>query len=514
MSLLSPGKITSPRSLAVYLLWTALFSLAYTQSPLYTSNQNTYFLHGLARAGSGYLGQDWLANTADATPLFSALVFITLRLLRWPGWFYVYYALILGVYFFSLLGAITQAVDLRRSRALWLAYASAVFCVHSAGWRFALTHLVSPNWTYILEDGFADQRMLGVVFQPSVFAVLLLLAVALHLRQRHHLAGLAAALAASLHPAYLLSAGCLEFAFLVDLSRQKKPAHLLLTVGLLALLAVAPVVVYTWATFSSQTPEVAARAREIIATVRIPHHALVAQWWDATAMLKLALILAAVVLARRTPLFYLLLVPLLLGGALTLLQVLTGSYALALLFPWRISILLLPLSVGLLLAHLLEWLLARPLFHAPRSQRLVIALSLVLIALTVLVGSVRLWLDFARQATQPERALEAYVRGHASPGELYLIPLKLQDFRLSAGVPVFVDFRSTPYKDVEVLEWYRRYQLADRFYRSPDCAQLAALARDEGLTHVVLPSSADLTCPFLHIAYRSPHWIAVAMLPQ
>ena len=43
------------------------FGLSYGRSPLYTSNQNQYFLHGAARAGIGFLREDRLANTADPT---------------------------------------------------------------------------------------------------------------------------------------------------------------------------------------------------------------------------------------------------------------------------------------------------------------------------------------------------------------------------------------------------------------------------------------------------------------
>ena len=69
--------LTALRRAAYYLLLTLVFSTAYTQSPLFTSNQNQYFLHGLAHAGYGYLHEDWLANTLDPTPVFSFLVEIT-----------------------------------------------------------------------------------------------------------------------------------------------------------------------------------------------------------------------------------------------------------------------------------------------------------------------------------------------------------------------------------------------------------------------------------------------------
>ena len=43
--------------LASFLAWAFVFGLIYAQSPLYTNNQNTYFLHGLAKAGVGLPGE-------------------------------------------------------------------------------------------------------------------------------------------------------------------------------------------------------------------------------------------------------------------------------------------------------------------------------------------------------------------------------------------------------------------------------------------------------------------------
>jgi hypothetical protein len=50
-------------ALLAFLGWAILFGLIYAQSPLYTSNQNTYFLHGMAQAGFGQLSRDWTART-------------------------------------------------------------------------------------------------------------------------------------------------------------------------------------------------------------------------------------------------------------------------------------------------------------------------------------------------------------------------------------------------------------------------------------------------------------------
>src|SRR4051794_40752470 len=88
---------------ALFLLGSLLFSAAYCQAPLYYSNQNQYFLHGLADAGEGFLRDDWLARTGDPTPLFSGLVSFTARAFH-PWAFHVYHALLQGVYLVALVG--------------------------------------------------------------------------------------------------------------------------------------------------------------------------------------------------------------------------------------------------------------------------------------------------------------------------------------------------------------------------------------------------------------------------
>src|SRR4051794_2445083 len=89
------------QSLGWFILGSALFAAAYCQAPLYYSNQNQYFLHGLAWADVGLLREDWLANTADPTPIFSGLVAATVRWLH-LGAFYGYHALLLGTYLAAL----------------------------------------------------------------------------------------------------------------------------------------------------------------------------------------------------------------------------------------------------------------------------------------------------------------------------------------------------------------------------------------------------------------------------
>src|SRR5438067_5986920 len=91
------------RAAAAFLFWACVFAAVYCQAPLYYSNQNQYFLHGLADAGVGLLDEDWLAYTRDPTPAFSGLVALTARWLH-PWAFHAYYALLQGAYAAALLG--------------------------------------------------------------------------------------------------------------------------------------------------------------------------------------------------------------------------------------------------------------------------------------------------------------------------------------------------------------------------------------------------------------------------
>jgi hypothetical protein len=497
------------RTGALFLFASLLFSIAYTQSPLYTSNQNQYFLHGLAQAGFGNLQQDWLANTQDPTPLFSALVAWTYRLTHVDAVFYGIYGLLMGIYLFSLVGIVAIVFGFRRSTGRYWTFLSLIFLVHSAGWRFALSRLLGANWAYILEDGVAGQRLLGPVLEPSCFAVFLMLSIYLFLTRKPLLAVISACLAASFHPTYLLSAACLTLAYILSAAQESwrpagqstpkaemRPTSLIhpLGTGLAGLIAIAPILYYVVSNFGNTPTETTVQARAILINYRIPHHALVSWWFDATALVKIGLFIAALVALRRGRL---LLVMLICGGAaaiLTLFQVLTGNQLLALIFPWRLSVFLLPLATAVLLGGLVSLFFSLRKEWAERHANAVRFACIGLIALTVIVGGVRFGLDLQRKYQGPERTLELYVASHNQSNNVFLTPIKLQDFRLAAGAPVYVDFKSIPYRDTDVLEWYRRVRLADRFYNQKDCSLLPEFIQ-AGVTQVVFEGEPNSLPP-------------------
>jgi hypothetical protein len=517
--------------IAEFVLLAALFAIIYAQSPLYTSNQNQYFLHGLAHNGVGFLSEDWLANTLDPTPVFTALVEWTYRLTHSTALFYVYSALLMGIYLFSVLDIVESVYPIRASRTRYLAFLALFLLEHSAALRFALARGLGVNWTYLLEDGVADQRLIGPVFQPSMVGVLLVLSIYLFLHNRPFWAVLCTTLAATVHPTYLLSAATLTLTYMILTfldARQHKNSAIVkpILLGFVALVSVLPILVFVYTNFGDTPQATTAQARHILAYFRLPHHSLVSWWLDATAIIKIVLVVAALYLVRKSRLFLLLGVSFGVATALTVIQVLTRSDALALIFPWRLSVYLVPLSIALILGWLVTLVMSRVESQAKflvsqdlekqvsqaevRSEdalsRWLQAISLAVITMVVLIGTIRLKLDFDRQTQSNEWPLMDYVaRNHAS-GEEYLTPTKMENFRLTTGSPVYVDFKSIPYKDSDVLEWYRRLQLADRFYKQQDCSMLPGFSQ-EGVTHVVLEyESFKIACPQLHLLYQDERY--------
>lgn len=498
----------------VPLVGAVLFAAAHTQPPLYYSNQNQYFLHGLAAAGYGDLGRDWLANTADPTPAFSAGVELAYRTLgEWP--FHAAFAALLVVYFLSLWGVVAVLPFRPVTTAGRVTLAAGLIVVHAGIVRAASVWLAGVDYPWYLQAGVANQYLLGAGLQPSAFGVLLLAALAAYARGRPTAAGLLAAAACAMHSTYLLPAGLLVAGMVLGLWRAGRPRSAVAT-GAAALAGVAPVLAYTVAVFAPTDPARFSQAQAILAWVRIPHHTVVAQWLDEVAILQLLWIGFGVAEFRRTPLF----VPLAAaaggGLALTVVQGLTDGATLALLFPWRVSAVLVPVATAAALAglaRLAEWKVSSPWL---------LAVSGLLMAGAVGGAGVVYAKRLGYQETAAEAELLRRVAAARKPGEVYLLPADFPDppagrgsasssfvpvrpsdrpaifelmrFRLGTGAAAYVDFKSIPYRDDEVLEWHRRVANAARWYAAQDWDATGVLAEAaaEGVTHVVVPSGSGV----------------------
>ena len=500
---------------------------AHTQSPLYYSNQNQYLLHGAALAGYGHLEHDWLANTKDPTPLFSMLVAGAYTLHPWllqPA----YIAMLIG-YFLAVRWLVSALPGFPDTRAARITFAALFTATHAAILRWASIQLTGTDYPWYLQAGVAAQYVLGPGIQPSAFGILLLVAVAAFANGRPLLACALAALTCWFHSTYMLPAALLVLGFLFELYRQRRNQSAL-TGGALALGLVAPVVAYTvWQfdPFASNSAE----ALHVLADVRIPHHCAVGRWFDVVAEVQIAWVALALALLRGTPLARVLSVAGAGGVILTLHQFATDSDRLALAFPWRISVLLVPVATAVVAAKLLAWRPPGRLGEAA-SAGVLVALAAGGVAVTALGLGYRM--------VEEEEPLYDHVRASSGPGDVYLIPtsfpkvgsgrgavsntfksppraaggtnqipVDLQRFRLATGAPIYVDFKSVPYAAPEVEEWYRRMEFAAALTdgKGWDSPETRAALKREGITHVVRPRSAPLEADYLEEVYPGEGYV-------
>jgi hypothetical protein len=381
--------------------------------------------------------------------------------------------------------------------------------------------------------------MLGGMLQPSVFGVFLLLSIWLFSADRPMAAGAVASLAGTLHFTYLLGGAVLVLAYLAVLAREGR-WRVALGTGLLALALVLPAVSYIVRTFEPATPETADAARAILVHFRIPHHTDVERFLDEIALLQIGWMMLGAYLARGSRLFPVLALSLAAGAGLTLIQYLTQDDLLALLFPWRLSVYLVPLATALVIGRLV--MAVSSLSIPPLVLRLG---SLAILIGCAAAGVIMMERGVGYLRNDDEQAVYDHVRDHLEPGQTYLIPYRLpprpvprgsrsndflmeddrtgkripldmQRFRLHAHAPILVDYKAIPYRDDEVLEWRRRLDVGLKIYQDleagrSDEAQQAL--EQHGVTHVVMPRSKSAAWPQLQAIYQDDAYVIYRVLP-
>jgi hypothetical protein len=464
------------------LLSTVLLFVTADLEPLFYSNQNTKFLHGLAQAGYGHLSQDWTANTVDGLPVFSILV-------RWtaeigPFWlFYLEQFLAYALYVWAAF-LIFRRCSAWTARAGWL-----VLLLFGA--VFAMLHYEQQ-----VAGGVAKQLIIKTFLEPATFGGFALLGIAAFLAGRPFAAALLINVAAALHAGYVAPGAILLLGMATCLPITARPERRALVLSVAAGLALLALDAYLLKlAFPPTSPEAQAAATDLLANKRIPQHTDPLHWMNGESFAKLILCLGAARLTPNRRIARILVVGVVGILATALLVIVIEANFVRLVSPWRVSVFLVPLAWVALLA----WLFERALPWLQRRGRLRPALATAAVASLAFaaLGIVATADNFGRD--EPE--YDALVRAELGPGQVYLTSPEATYFRLRYGAPQYISEKTHPYLDVEVLEWQRRIEVATALYAgdSFDCAVLARLRDQEHVNHVLRRKREPaMTCPFAH----------------
>lgn len=482
---------------------TITFAIAYGQFPLYEGNYNAYLLHGFASADRGQLADDWQAQTLDPFPVFSAIVAIPAAL-DWQWLFYAGHGLLLGVYLYA---AVHIAEDVRPQSGLTGTVGIAATIALPLVWlgRDAISYVFKGDWGWYLQAGVAMQYVLGHMFQPSLFGVFCVASLAAFGRRWDWSALVLAATAVLLHFSYLITVLGMIVGYSVvrwrDMSSARSALNYL-AIGL-ALCGAACLPVLRFLPTDEAT---AAEAARILADIRFPHHAIPARWLTQPGLFSIQtpMLIAGSVMAWRTRFRWAFILALVLGAVLLATQAATGSRRLALLFPWRVSAVLVPVAFSLVVGAFSRWAWAR------LSSRYVVAPAAVLSVLAASYGYMHTRNEIESYSGDPILPMLRAASVIATPDALFAIPTTMDRFRLETGARTLVDFKAHPYRDDEVVEWYARLSLANELDSDDSvqgCSAAETLHERYGVTHFVRPSDRGLVCDRVATMYQDDSFI-------
>lgn len=422
----------------------SLFAVVYPQAPLFSENQNTKFLHSAAQSGHfPLLESDWTASTADPLPVFSGLIEPVFRWLPLQA-FTLVFALLVALYAWSLARLACRALRFAPDAMTWWIFAA----------LFSLLHFTSLDRA--LMEGLAHQYMLRHYLQPCVFGVFVLVAMNLALARHAIGATLCLVLATLVHPGAYLFVSVLILLGIVwhRLADEQLPLRRALAPVALFIVLMSPLAINQIILFAPTTEETWREAIRVLSTQRIPHHTEVASWLSASDVVKLVCVMWVCWRLRKEPLLFSMLVLMVaFVGFSSFVLLLFPDAAAGFSTPWRVSVVLVPLSMAVLAMDLsrvaAQW--------CARSQFAGKKVAAVAVALLAILGANALSLS---ERWQRERILLGsggvlgFALRHAGAGQVYAVPPRDQSFdhfRLVTGLPIVANWKTHPYKDIEVL---------------------------------------------------------------
>ena len=431
---------------------------------------------------------------------------------------------------FEIAEEVSKQLSLKLNKLLFTSFFLFANCTLIWGFFFSRFFNLDLRWAW--DSGFAEQGILRGYFQPSVFGVFILLSVALFAKRKFLFAFVLAAAAACFHANYLLVSAVFISVYLLFLLKEKNYKTAIIG-SVVSLAIVLPYLIYVVKNFGTSSPETVEYIRN---NIKGHIHFDYKVWMNTEAFLQMILIGFALWLVRKTALFFPLSIGLTVLVVLTLITYASGSIFLLNLTPWRISVVLVPVAVAVVVAHLssitnvklgsliisivltatlsalyfrifgnnssdfiLKWrILTLIVFistlgflfllekYLPNLNFISIT-PLAALFLIVCLGLSGILLH--KNDTENEKELMTFVRKNSSEKQHYFIPPEMTDFRLSTGAPVFVD--STIYHSNALPEWDKRIKIANRFFTASDTVLLDSLVRNCGITHIIAKEDFD-----------------------
>jgi len=454
-----------------YIFLSLLFALSVGQFTFFEEN-HVNLLRSLANNDYLKLSEDWLAKQIDHTPLFT---FISTYIIKYTSLLglnilHAVLSLIFSISIFYICKISFSNYDLKKITFFW----------------FLILLLLFKEKTFVY--GVAGQYILNPAYQPSTFGVLIISSLAFFAHRKETLAIILLILSASIHPTYIIQAFFLICGYLIYLLIYKD-YKIFFIISFLSLILITPIILYLFTNFYISDYQINLEAQSIMVEKRIPHHAMARSWFSYKDLqILLVIILSLWLTYKEKRLFIPLSFVVLITVILTTIQYFTSNNFLGLLFPWRSSVYIVPICSMIVLTKLLiiidnKYLTSHSklnLYSTPLAFFLIISLSM-----NGIFESYKTSKNYKTNYPIPN-----LIKKYEKDITRILIPAKLKEIRLNTGLPIFVDWKSTPFKNDAVIEWYERIKLSNSFFNTSNFEDqkklIIQINNKEKISHILI----------------------------
>ena len=454
-----------------YILLSFLFALSIGQVAFFEEN-HVHLLRSLANNNFFKLNEDWLTNEIDHVPFFTFVSTHIIKYFSLAGLniLHIVLSLICSISIFYICKFNYSNYDFKKIIIYW----------------FLLLVLIFSEKSFAY--GVAGQYILNPVYQPATYGVLIISSLALFAYRKENLSVIILILSASIHPTYIIHAFFLVCGFLIYLLIYKQYKNFF-KISFISLALISPIVLYLFSNIYINDFQIYAEGQSIMAEIRIPHHAQVHSWFSYKDLQILIIIFLALFLTYNSkrlfiPLSFVTLTTII----LTIIQYYTSSNFLGLLFPWRSSVYIVPICSMIILSRVLILVDNKYLKLSPKLNSYSAYFAFILIIFFSINGIFESYKSYKNH--KQKYPISSLISLHKNDIIRILIPTNLEHIRLNTGLPIFVDWKTVPYKNDALIKWYERIKLTNSFFISTELENQKLLLKKiydkEQISHVLV----------------------------
>ena len=247
-----------------------------------------------------------------------------------------------------------------------------------------------------------------------------------------------------------------------------------------------PITIFVFLNFLNLDKETTILGQEILMK-RIPHHADILYWFSYKDVISIIIFLISLILIKdKKKLFISLGVFGFCSIFLSIIQYFLEINSLALIFPWRSSVFLIPISSIIIISFLIDKIKGK-LFN---KKKLILT---IFFSISIFFGLKSHVLENLNNNFEKKIFLFNEIKEYYNEIDSILVPIDTVSIRLNTGLPIFINHKHHPFKHNEIIDWNLRVKLASNFYNAKNLISqnqfLKEIIEIEKISHILFKKS-------------------------